>query len=161
MTITDRLADFAFRNVRDSAEDEYQEKILFQSLAVGRYTLPVTLLTVGAIFAWAIPGKLSALSLLVAVPMLVDVQITKSWLRDKAPGFKAIRSPLYYTLGLIAAVAMFAGIGYRVYAETGDFGPGFLVGAIIGIAAAFVFIPRKLLRQRAADKARIEASLED
>ncbi|WP_276652528.1 hypothetical protein [Corynebacterium vitaeruminis] len=93
MTITDRLADFAFRNVRDSAEDEYQEKILFQSLAVGHYTLPVTLLTVGAILAWAIPGKLSALSLLVAVPMLVDVQVTKSWLRDKAPASRPYEAP--------------------------------------------------------------------
>ncbi|WP_293771753.1 hypothetical protein [uncultured Corynebacterium sp.] len=162
MTLTDKLAQLAFDNVRNSTEDEYQEQTLFQSFAVGYYALPATLCTVGAILAWILHGWTSYLSFLVIIPLLVSEGFSNAWLKDKAPRAKAVRGTGYYIATFVPLAFWIAGLAFRTV-ESGDSSNaiGLVVGAIVGGIAAAIVTPRILDKRRAQDKERLEATLED
>lgn len=162
MSIADKFAELAFDFARRSSDDEYQEDIWYKSAAVSYFTFPLSLYSLGAVLAWALPSYYTLLSVLIIFPLIFAEMVGQAWMRERAPRPRAHINSTFMKITTIPLIAMFFGIAFRLAnAGDGDMAWGVIIGAGVGGAAAAYFTPRMLAAVRKKDEDRFDAELDD
>ena len=109
------IANYALNEIERASQDEFERHIFLKSYAVAYTSANFLQLVIAAILAWVLPGKLSFLSLLVLVPLLVGSTVASAWLRNHVARPQARRSWTAMIVYFIPMIVMLAGIAYNAY----------------------------------------------
>jgi hypothetical protein len=160
--MTMSYGDTVVERVEETVDDEYQERIVHQTYTViWRYSYFATLIA-GAVLAWVLPGKLSAWSALVLLPLAVSSVAGDQWMKQYSPRPRALR--MTAGEGVLMAVLMLAwiaGVFLRVQSSDSSMAWGVLISGVTGAVIAYPSTAWSLKRTRAADEQRLDAELED
>ncbi|WP_239181117.1 transcriptional regulator [Corynebacterium singulare] len=155
------IANYALNEIERASQDEFERHIFLKSYAVAYTSANFLQLVIAAILAWVLPGKLSFLSLLVLVPLLVGSTVASAWLRNHVARPQARRSWTAMIVYFIPMIVMLAGIAYNAYPPADGSRATYLIGALVGSGTALILTPFLLRRQNRRDQARLDAKLED
>lgn len=153
MNYLDKILD----RYNHSVDDEYEREILHQSSSIALHLLAYSMIVVGAILAWVIPGPASLWSMLVFWPVIVCSVIASAWMKKRAPRPRSITFLGSEIAFMVVVMAVWLG-GVWVNAFEAHLASGFgligggVVGAIVGGVATGV----ALKKARAKDEQRFE-----
>lgn len=165
----DTFGDTIVNYVDGTAADEFEAATYHKANSVGIYTSLIGTAFVGAILAWALPGRQSQWSVIVLLIPIISSAVSSQWMRNYAasPIFQLRNTPRSILVTYWALCAVWL-VGVIV---TGGFGPssgfdsagatGAIVGAIVGAVAAGTVFERISKKRRQRDQARLDAETED
>lgn len=153
MSYLDKILD----RYNHSVDDEYEREILHQSSSIALHLLAYSMIVVGAILAWVIPGPASLWSMLVFWPVVVCSGIASVWMKKRAPRPRSIKflgSEIAFMV--IVMAAWLGGVWVNVFDAHLASGLGLIGGGLVGGIAGGLAAGVSLKKARAKDELRFE-----
>ncbi|MGO1949707.1 MAG: hypothetical protein ACTH1D_08740 [Mycobacteriaceae bacterium] len=154
--------DNMIRRMEDSVDDEYQAEIMHKASSVGMQYYWWTLLGLGVVFAWVLPGFYSLLSILLVWAPALAVTASQWWMKRYAPRPRFMAMTPGEWAALIPGLAvMCAGMLVNAYDGELSTAAGMVVGGLVGGFAGGWYAKNRARTVRERDERRLDAEIDD